>query len=267
MVVEEPTTSLPFGARLIGVPAMVIGEPPGKRVVPSTMRSEEASVKMRPPAVKMGPLLLLLMFVGRVVVEEPTISFPSGAKLTGVPAMVIGEPPGDTVFPSTTRSEEPSVNTRPPAVKMAPLLMLRGRFVVKEPTASFPSEAKLSRAPATVAAGPPGDRVVPSTRTFEDDSVNVKPPSVKTGPSAGADIGRRLVLEDPTNKVPEGPRETDVPEMVAALPPGTSVVPPMAKPVGLAVKVCPPTVKIFAVGTVGALGNIVLDDPTVRTPE
>ena len=72
--------------------------------------------------------------------------------------------------------------------------------------------------------------------------MNVKPPSAKTGPAAADGVGRMLILEDPTCNAPEGPREIGVPEIVTALPPGDSVVLPTAKPVGFAVKVCPPTV-------------------------
>ena len=146
-------------------------------------------------------------------------------------------------------------------------MVVVGTFVVKEPTTNLPSEARLTWVPATVAAGPPADRVFPSTRTFEEDFVNVRPPTVKTGPATADNVGRILVLEDPISNAPEGPREITVPEIVAALPPGESVVLPTVKPVGFAVMICPPTVKMSAVGTAGIFGNRVLDDPIVRMPE
>ena len=49
-------------------------------------------------------------------------------------------------------------------------------------------------------------------------------------------------MEEPIWR-PAEPRDTTVPEMVTAEPPGVREVPAIEKPVGAAVKVEPPTVK------------------------
>ena len=63
-------------------------------------------------------------------------------------------------------------------------------------------------------------------------------------PSPVAEAGEPVsgMVEEPITR-PEGPRETTVPEIVAAGPLGEIVVPAMTKPVGAAVKAWPPTVK------------------------
>ena len=113
---------------------------------------------------------------------EPTINFPSGPNVTGVPDTVIGEPPGNNVFPSTTTSDEPSVKTSPPAVKIAPGVMLEGKLVVNEPTVNFPSDPKVTGVPEMVTGDPPGSSVFPSTTRSDKPSVKTSPPSVMIAP-------------------------------------------------------------------------------------
>ena len=67
-------------------------------------------------------------------------------------------------------------------------------------------------------------------------------PSPVSADLVGVGTVRSTVL-DPTTNVPSVPRLTTVPASVTAGPPSSTVVLPMAKPVGFAVKTCPPTVK------------------------
>ena len=178
---------------------------------------------------------------------DPTTNSPSDPKLTGLPATVIGDPPGNSVVPLTTRFDnEPSlVKVSPPTVITAPLLLLvlrGGRLVVREPTTNSPSGAKLSVVPATTAAEPPPDRVFPSMRTLEEDSVKVRLPIAKTGSARLDDVEGMVLVEDPIINAAERPREITVPETVTALPLGRRVVSSIAKPVGFAVKRRPPPV-------------------------
>ena len=87
-----------------------------------------------------------------------------------------------------------------------------------------------------VTAEPPGVRDVPAILKPVGAAVKVWPATVKT------DCGARATVEEPIWR-PAEPRDTTVPEMVTAEPPGVREVPAIEKPVGAAVKVESPTVK------------------------
>ena len=53
----------------------------------------------------------------------------------------------------------------------------------------------------------------------------------------------KAMVELPIARAPPGAKDTGVPEIMTAEPPGESVVPSIAKPVGWAVNVCPATAK------------------------
>lgn len=63
---------------------------------------------------------------------------------------------------------------------------------------------------------------------------------------------------------PDGPKETGVPDIVTAGPPGMIDVPAMLKPFALAVPTWPPTVRTSEVGN-EAISTVL--DPTTRAPD
>ena len=92
--------------------------------------------------------------------------------------------------------------------------------------------------PDMVIALPPGDRDVWPIWKPDGFAVKVSPPALKMLGAFGVGIGvTRLRLDVPMTSMLDGESDTDVPEMVIALPPGKRDVPPISKPDGFAVKV------------------------------
>lgn len=112
--------------------------------------------------------------------------------------------------------------------------------------------------PEMVAAGLPRVRVMPEMAIAVGLAVNVWPPRAKVV-ADGGDVGRGMVELPITS--PEEPRLMTVLEIVSGEPPARRVVPAMATPVGLAVKVLPPSVKVVEGPNVGR-GTVEL--PTTR---
>lgn len=112
--------------------------------------------------------------------------------------------------------------------------------------------------PEMVAAGLPSVRVVPEMAMAVGLAVKVWEARMKMV-DEGVGVGRGMVLLPMMR--PEVPRRMGVPEIVIGGPPAWRVVPAMATPVGLAVKVWPPTVK--AVEAAIALGIVAVELPTM----
>ena len=89
------------------------------------------------------------------------------------------------------------------------------------------------------------------------------PPSNAAGPVVGAWVGRTTVLF-PMTSVPPKFMLTGVPGTIAPFPPGRIVVPSIAKPVGLAVMICPATVTISA-GVMTADESVCVLEPTTAS--
>ena len=115
-------------------------------------------------------------------------------------------------------------------------LWLLAIVMVSEPMTRLPDGISEIGVPEIVTAAPPGDSVVPATEKPAGFAVKAWVPTVKMS-------GRWKVLVPMTS--PEAPRDTGVPDIVTAAPPGESVAPAMRKPVGFALSACPPTVNRF----------------------
>ena len=68
-------------------------------------------------------------------------------------------------------------------------------------------------------------------------------------------------------RVPPGAKETDVPEIVTAEPPGERVVPPIVNPVGWAVNVCPATAKTDCVADAASMPKLIVEGPICKRDE
>ena len=95
--VEEPmTNAVAEGRREMGVPDIVIAEPPDINVCVPMINSEAELAVMVEPA--------MVMIAGegtglRLIVDEPMMTAEAeGARETGVPDTVIGGPPGTSVW-------------------------------------------------------------------------------------------------------------------------------------------------------------------------
>ena len=75
------------------------------------------------------------------------------------------------------------------------------------------------------------------------------------------------MVELPMARVPPGAKDTGVPEMVIAKPPGVSVVPATAKPVGSAVNVCPATAKTDCVADAALIPRLIVVEPICKCDE
>ena len=75
------------------------------------------------------------------------------------------------------------------------------------------------------------------------------------------------MVELPTARVPPGAKETGVPEMVTAVPPGVSIVPAIAKPAGSAVNVCPATTKTDCVADAVLIPRLIVEEPICKCDE
>ena len=141
LLVLFPTTKLPDGPKLTGVPEIVTPGPPAEMVVPPIEKAVGFGVKTCPPTVKGvadAP-------EDNTVVLLPITRDPDGPKLTGVPEIVTPGPPADNVVPAIEKAVGFGVKTCPPAVSIL------GAAVVKTPIAE----------PGTFIAGWPGAKVCP----------------------------------------------------------------------------------------------------------
>ena len=75
------------------------------------------------------------------------------------------------------------------------------------------------------------------------------------------------MMELPIASVPPGAKETGVPEIVTAEPPGVSRVPAIAKPVGWAVNICPPTAKTDCVADPASVPKVIVEEPICKRDE
>jgi hypothetical protein len=180
-VLVPPMTS-PAVPALISVPSTVMAGPPGNRVVPSTM------IALPVPEARMAVIVLLPRVMtaceaaavdvdpvsdqGTVCV--PPITSPALPALTTVPLMVAAGPPSDKVVPSMrialpVPEGKKAVIGLPSKVKIACEAVSAeadpksDRGIVCVPPTTSPALPALTIVPLIVAAGPPGDRVVPST--------------------------------------------------------------------------------------------------------
>lgn len=106
-------------------------------------------------------------------------------------------------------------------------------FVILVPITKLPDFSKLTGVPEIVTPGPPAEIFVPATKKAVGLAVKVWPPTVKTDGEASLDSILVLV---PMTKFPEGPKLTNVPEIVTPGPPADSVVPAIANAAVLGVK-------------------------------
>src|SRR5204862_5751193 len=108
---------------LIGVPETVMAGPPGTRVWPPTTNvPPEFAVIVCPPTVSTPPLPMI-----GTVLDPTTTAVPPGARLIGVPAVVMAGPPGETVWPPTAKPPaEFAVMVWPPAVRTVGVTLFPG---------------------------------------------------------------------------------------------------------------------------------------------
>lgn len=164
---------------------------------------------------------------------EPPVS-----RLTSFPETVTPAAPGVMRTPSTTAAEvDPTVTSKPSMITSDGNVgwgMPLNSAIVLDPTIKVPEGWTLMTVPWTVTAGPPAEMVVPAIVRAEESglSVNVWPASVYVLPR-----GRRLVVELPIAKAPDGPRLMTVPPIVRAGPPADMVVPAIENEEGSGVKV------------------------------
>ena len=146
--------------------------------------------------------------------------------------------------------DDPSVGFAPPAPPPIP-------YIIKLPKAPSPAcaaepngtvevpmtnseEPNETRVPSTVTADAPGETDCVPTAKPVGAAVNVWDPTLKTDMGAeGRGVGFPLTI---SALPPEG-REKVLPANVTAGPPGKTLWPPIAKPVGAAVRVRDPTFK------------------------
>lgn len=186
----------------------------------------------------------------------------------GVPEMVIGGLPRVRVVSEIAMAVGLAVKVWEPRTKVVDEGVGFGRGMVLLPMMR-PEEPKLMAVPEIVMGGPPAWRVVPAMATPVGLAVKVWPLRVKVveGPNVGSGT-----VELPTTS-PAEPRLIPVPEMVIRAPPACKIVPATATPVGLAVKVWPPTTKVaegaFALGIVAVeLPTMMFEGPTeIIVPE
>lgn len=186
----------------------------------------------------------------------------------GVPEMVVGGLPRVRVVSEIAMAVGLAVKVWEPRTKVVDEGVGFGRGMVLLPMMR-PEEPKLMAVPEIVMGGPPAWRVVPAMATPVGLAVKVWPLRVKVveGPNVGSGT-----VELPTTS-PAEPRLIPVPEMVIRAPPACKIVPATATPVGLAVKVWPPTTKVaegaFALGIVAVeLPTMMFEGPTeIIVPE
>lgn len=240
-MVDVPIISTPedFPAfRLIGVPETVAAGPPGTRVVPSTTIADNSAVRVNPPAVKTCEANDL---TGRSMLEDPIIRTPEGPKEIGVPEMVTAAPPGRRVEPASSKPVDWAVNVWPPIVKVFDEGVGARRLVLELPMNNTPDGLRETGVPEIVIGVPPGTSLEPASTKPAGLAVTVLSPIVNI---AGVGVGpRRLILDPPMNKIPDGLRETGVPKIVTCALPGTILELANMKPAGLAVAVWSPILK------------------------
>ena len=135
-------------------------------------------------------------------------------------------------------------------------------FVTLVPIIKLPEGPKLIGVPEIVTPRPPTDTVVPAIENAIGFGVITWPPIVKTG--AEAPLGRIVVLV-PMTRLPEGPKLTDVPNVVTPGPPAERVVPAIENAIGCGVKTWSLTVNDGCEGS-GANVRIPIADPGIFIP-
>jgi len=179
-VLDPTTTAVAPGARLIGVPETVMATPPGVSVWPSTITPLAGSaVMVWPPTVSTSGTLSPPI-IGAVL-DPTTTAVAPGARLIGVPEIVMAGLPGASVWPPTVISPVGfAVTVSPPMVRTVgmPLLPIIGTVLDPRMTA-VALVARLITVPETVMAGLPGAIVWPPTiRPPTGSAVMVWPPTV-----------------------------------------------------------------------------------------
>lgn len=101
-------------AILTGVPDIITAEPPSDTAVPAKLKPVELAVKAWPAAVNTEGIWFD-EDARRGMVLPPTKT-PEGPRLTGVPEMTAGGPPGDTVIPAMTKPVGWAVKIAPATV-------------------------------------------------------------------------------------------------------------------------------------------------------
>jgi len=142
MTFEAPTETL--------VPDMVIAGPPGERVVSDIATPPATAVRLCPATVKAEALGA---GEGKATVDVPTMR-PELPNTTGVPDMVIADPPGKIVLPDMTTPPGTAVKVCPAMVRAEEVPASVGRATVDVPTTrpEFPKEMV---APGMVTADAP----------------------------------------------------------------------------------------------------------------
>ena len=194
-VVEPMTTDEPPGRIATGVPLTVMVEPPAERVVPPGRMNWDAefAVRVEPPTMITGGVCAGTGAGGVVsaTVWEPIITDePPDRIATGVPLMVMVEPPAERVVPPgrTNWDAEFAVTVEPPTVITGGVCAGAGAGGVVSATVWEPIITDAP--PGMMATGillivtvePPASRVVPPGRTnwLAGFAVIVEPPTVIT---------------------------------------------------------------------------------------
>ena len=180
-----------------------------------------------------------------------------GPRLTGVPAIVSPGPPAEIVVPAIENAVGFGVKTWFPTVKAVGY-----SFVTLAPMIKLPEGPKLTGVPAIVTPWPPADNVVPAIENAIGLGVKAWPPTVKTG--GEAPLGRIVVLV-PMTRLPEGPKLTDVPDIVTPGPSADRVVPAIENAIGCGVKTRSPAVNDGCEGSGGSV-RIPIADPGIFIP-
>ena len=225
-VVPPITTLEAPGARLMGVPETVMTEP-GESVCPAmTSWVLEFAVMVEPPKVMEGRGVVA---GARAIVLPPTTTeAPFEATDTTVPEIVAGAPPEVRVITPgiMTAPFGPLWSCCPPTVgkgEAAPT----GRGIVLVPkTTPAPLGNTDTGVPDIVIAEPPALMVVPPGRMILPfGAIWICWPAT-IGKEVGTPAGKATVVPPTTRPAPFDITDTTVPEIVAALAPGLSVVIP-----------------------------------------
>ena len=137
----------------------------------------------------------------------------------------------------------------------SPIISLPGPAVdistgtVFESTPNPPGESSSARVSLTVMPEPHRVKVKPAISTAVRLAATAWPTTVKAWGVADAAVSPKLPIENPICKCDEASRETAVPAISAAWPPGEILVPVIEQPVGAAVAMWPATVMIGCCGS------------------
>ena len=149
------------------------------------------------------------------------------------------------------------VKTWPPTVKAVGY-----SFVTLVPIIRLPEGPKLTGVPEIVTPRPPADTVVPAIENAIGLGVKTWPPTVRTG--SEAPLGRIVVLV-PMTRLSEGPKVTEVPNIVTPGPSAERVVPAIENAIGCGVKTWFPAVNDGCEGS-GGNGRVPIANPGILIP-